>query len=104
MCLGRTYFNYAGFDGDIQSWWFLAGDGIIDVPDYDDCEFDADSCAIPPAPVDACMVLWSDCYLEGVSTKICGDQPFTDIDYEVKSIYVDSGVTGYLYNLPCFNG
>jgi len=30
--------------------------------------------------------------------------PFTDIDYDVKSIAVPDGQTVYLYNNPCFNG
>lgn len=30
--------------------------------------------------------------------------PFTNIDYEVKSISVPDGSTIYLYNNPCFNG
>lgn len=36
--------------------------------------------------------------------RICSDSPFTDIDYEVRSLKVPAGKTIYLYNLPCFNG
>jgi len=39
-----------------------------------------------------------------MNTRICNDTPFTDIDYEVKSVKIPSGRTIYLYNLPCFNG
>jgi len=39
-----------------------------------------------------------------LNTRICADTPFTDIDYEVKSVKVPEGKTIYLYNLPCFNG
>lgn len=30
--------------------------------------------------------------------------PFTNIDYEVKSILVPEGQSVFLYNNPCFNG
>jgi len=39
-----------------------------------------------------------------MSTRICNDTPFTDIDYEVKSLVVPSDKHIYLYNMPCFNG
>jgi len=41
---------------------------------------------------------------KGMFTRICDDTPFTDIDYEVKSITVPENKTIYLYNMPCFNG
>jgi len=80
----------------------MAGAGSWIIPGEVDCEF-LDSC--PPGPVSQeCVILYAECDYEGMNTRICEDTPFTDIDYEVKSIRVPTDKTIYLYNLPCFNG
>jgi hypothetical protein len=51
-----------------------------------------------------CIILYAECDFTGFSTRICDDTPFTDIDYEIKSLTVPEGMNVYLYNMPCFNG
>merc|ERR1711939_930859 len=67
-----------------------------------DCEL-VGSCE-PEEEGEECVVLYADCDYKGMSTRICDDAPFTDIDYEVKSITVPTDKHIYLYNMPCFNG
>lgn len=68
-----------------------------------DCE-ELGNCDEPEEEETTCVILYAECGYEGMNTRICKDTPFTDIDYEVKSIKVPEGHTIYLYNLPCFNG
>jgi len=74
----------------------------IDCTDPEGCEPGPET----PYPTDDgdCVLLYEDCDYQGMNTRICKDTPFTDIDYEVKSVKVPEGKTIYLYNLPCFNG
>jgi len=81
----------------------MAGDGSWIIPQTVDCEFPG-ACDTPVDEHDLCVLLYEECNYEGINTRICADTPFTDIDYEVKSIRVPEGRTIYLYNLPCFNG
>lgn len=48
--------------------------------------------------------MYEDADYKGRNLRLCGDSPFTDIEWLVESIYVPEGRTVYLYNLPCFNG
>lgn len=41
---------------------------------------------------------------QGANLRLCGDSPFTDVEWVVGSLYVPDGHNVYLYNLPCFNG
>lgn len=93
----------AGFQGDIERWYFITGDDAWTTPDVIDCEEDCDPIA---SNEDNCISLFSECAYEGIETEICGDTPFTDIDYEVLSIKlnVNNPVPIYLHNLPCYNG
>jgi len=80
----------------------MAGDPTLIKDDPVDCEQPGEC---DPTPVDEnCIILYADCEYKGFSTRICGDEPFTDIDYEVKSLKVPKNKTIYLYNMPCFNG
>jgi len=81
----------------------MAGDGSWIVPGEVDCEF-LNSCPPSGPPSSPCVFLYAECDYTGMNIKICEDTPFTDIDYEVKSILVPEGSTIYLYNMPCFNG
>lgn len=81
----------------------MAGMGSYKTPDAADCEIPG-SCDVNPVTDDTCVYLYSDCNYAGTSTKICGDQPFTDIDYVVMSVKIPEDQTIYLYNMPCFNG
>jgi len=76
------------------SWVKIGEAGCEDV--FENCE--------APTETHFCVMLYSECGYTGMNTKICDDTPFTDIDYEVKSIKVPEDRTIYLYNLPCFNG
>jgi len=80
----------------------MSGPGSWIIPGEVDCEF-LNSCPPTGTPT-VCVTLYAECGFEGMRTKICEDTPFTDIDYEVKSIKVPEDRTIYLYNLPCFNG
>jgi hypothetical protein len=81
----------------------MAGDGSWIIPEVIDCEFPG-ACVEPPVDPEECVYLYELCDFAGLNTRICNDTPFTDIDYEVKSVKVPEGKTIYLYNLPCFNG
>lgn len=103
--MAKSYHSYAGFNGDIQQWYFMAGEGTWEVPDVTECEDPTDDdCTIFPTDDSSCVILYSECNYSGDYTKICEDTPFTDIDYEVYSIEVPESKTIYLYNQPCFNG
>lgn len=79
----------------------MNGSGSIPLPGEIPCE--EDGCPTP-AEGPGCITLFSECEFKGFSTRICDDTPFTDIDYEIKSITVPEGKNIYLYNMPCFNG
>jgi len=82
--LGRSSEAVPGFEGDIEEWYFEFGDGTWESPDYVDCEVDSTYCATYGQ--DDCVDLYSECNFEGTRTRLCADTPFTDINYEVKSI------------------
>jgi hypothetical protein len=98
-----TYQQYPGFQGEIQQWYFMAGEGSWIIPGEVECEFPG-GCDEPEPEDETCVILYAGCDYEGMNTRICSDTPFTDIDYEVLSIKVPEGRTIYLYNMPCFNG
>lgn len=81
----------------------MAGDGSWVIVDDIDCE-DLGNCVEPEPETETCVFLYAECGYSGMNTRICADTPFTDIDYEVKSIKVPEGRSVYLYNMPCFNG
>lgn len=92
--------TYPGFEGDIEQWYFECGEGTWQNDPVVPCD-DPSACGIDDGD---CVILYEDCDYQGRQTNICSDQPFTDINYEVKSILVPDGKTVYLYNMPCFNG
>jgi len=99
---------YPGFNGDIEQWFFEAGSGAWQIEPTVDCESGTtcifDPCLNEPELCEECVYLYSECNYAGSYTQVCGDMPFTNIDYEVKSIAVPDGQSVYLYNNPCFNG
>jgi len=103
LYLAKSYENYAGFEGDIQDWYFLAGTGAYTTPSDAECEIPG-SCDVNPIEDSSCAYLYSECDFAGTSTKICSSSPYTDIDYVVMSVKVPDNQIIYLYNLPCFNG
>lgn len=98
---------YPGFNGDIEQWFFEAGTGAFIIDPSVECE-PGINCIKDPCLdeelCDACVILYSDCNYGGDYVEVCENTPFTNIDYEVKSIAVPDGNTVYLYNNPCFNG
>lgn len=96
---------YPGFNGDIEQWYFEAGDGAWQIDPEVTCEIEP--CGILPCAgdeCDKCVILYSECNFAGSYVEVCDNMPFTNIDYDVKSIAVPDGQTVYLYNNPCFNG
>jgi len=77
----------------------MSGDTVRPLP-QERCE---DEPCIPEEP-EACVILYSECKYQGTSLRVCKDQAFTNIDYEIKSLSVPEGGNIYLYNMPCFNG
>jgi hypothetical protein len=76
----------------------MAGHGSWIIPGTVPCET-IKSCE-PERPVDPndpdyeddnCVLLYSLCNYTGLNTRICADTPFTDIDYEVKSVKIPEG-------------
>lgn len=100
--LGRSQDQYPGFEGDIEQWYFVYGEGTWENPDYASCE-NNDYCDIASLK-ETCVTLYSECNYEGTKSVICNDTPFTDVDYEVKSILLPEDETVWLYNMPCFQG
>lgn len=92
-----------GFEGDIEQWYFECGDGTWTNDPVVPCGDNDEFCNVYP-DTDGCVILYEECNFQGKSSRICNDQPFTDVDYEVKSIAVPELTTVYLYNMPCFNG
>lgn len=80
----------------------MAGTGSWSTPDVVSCQ--GPECDIAEEEDDDCIIVYEECAYTGRNTRICANTPFTDIDYEVKSLKVPEGKTIYLYNLPCFNG
>jgi|Dee2metaT_10_FD_contig_31_3275208_length_1000_multi_9_in_0_out_0_1 hypothetical protein len=93
----------SGFNGDIEQWYFMAGEGSWVGPEAAPCEVEG-SCSINPPKEENCVYLYEECNFGGRSSYICDNSPFTDIDYEVKSIAIPEDTTVYVYNMPCFNG
>jgi len=99
---------YPGFNGDIEQWFFEAGSGAFQIDPSTECEIG--SCIIDPCDAsiegmcDECVILYSECNYGGSEIEVCDNMPFTNIDWEVKSIAVPEGNSVYLYNNPCFNG
>jgi len=85
----------------MREWYFVAGEGSWTIPNVVDCT--DPECGVTPIE-ENCVILYSECNFKGENTRICSDSPFTDIDYEVKSISIPNSKTIYLYNLPCFKG
>jgi len=81
----------------------MAGSGSYKTPDAADCEIPG-SCDVNPVVDETCVYIYSECNYAGTSTKICGDTPFTDIDYVAMSVKIPDNEVIYLYNMPCFNG
>jgi len=79
----------------------MNGPWSIPLPEEIPCE--EDGCPVPTNDP-GCITLFAECDFKGFSTRICDDTPFTDIDYEIKSITVPDNKNIYLYNMPCFNG
>lgn len=105
--LAKSHFDYPGFHGQIQQWYFVAGNGaykiVTEIPDCIENP-NGDYCVVPPTGEEECIILYEYCNYQGQNSRICADTPFTDIDYEVKSIKMVSPRHVYLYNLPCFHG
>lgn len=96
--------QYPGFEGDIEQWYFQCGDGTWTNDPTVSCEDENEKyCEVFP-PQEDCVQFYSECDYQGTKSIICNDAPFTDIDFEVKSILLDEGQTVYLYNMPCWHG
>lgn len=90
MYLAKTYNPIAGFEGILSEWNIEFGDEAWVDPDEVYCEgnriYDT-NCFDNPDSDGTCVMLYSECDYKGDVFEACNDTPFTNIDWEVKSIW-----------------